>query len=244
MQKSKLKNQRFELKITNFKTFKFCFVILPFAFYLFTFTGCATAPLISPPKPEFAIPGIYHRVERGQTLWRISKIYNVDLDEIVKINRVSDATSIEVGQLIFIPHYQQQPTQQYTPSRYSAEDFIWPLRGKVIATFGQTFSNMINKGINIQPYGVHDVVATRSGKVIFYADDFQGFGKTIIIDHGDGLSSIYARNAQVFIKIGDTVQKGTPIAKAGSAGRDNNVYLHFEIRKGHIPQNPYFYLPR
>ena len=46
------------------------------------------------------------------------------------------------------------------------------------------------------------------------------------------------------IKAGDNVQKGAVIAKAGSAVRDKNIYLHFEIRKGHMPQNPYYYLPR
>jgi murein DD-endopeptidase MepM/ murein hydrolase activator NlpD len=101
---------------------------------------------------------------------------------------------------------------------------------------------MINKGINIQTYGSPNVVASRSGKVVFYDDNFKDFGKTIIIDHGDGFSTVYARNSQVFIKIGDYVQRGTLIAKAGSTDRDKNTYLHFQIRKGYIPQNPYFYL--
>ncbi|MCX5709267.1 MAG: M23 family metallopeptidase, partial [Candidatus Omnitrophica bacterium] len=52
-----------------------------------------------------------------------------------------------------------------------------------------------------------------------------------------------ARNSELFVKAGDNVLKGTLIAKAGSAGRDKNTYLHFEIRKGHVSQNPYFYLP-
>lgn len=203
--------------------------------------GCATTPYVLPPAPPPGLPGTYHRMEKGQTLWRISKVYNVDLDEIVKINHISDVTGIDVGQLIFIPLRQKQQTPSFRPS--FLEDFIWPIRGRVIATFGQTFNNMITKGINIAPYGITDVVASRSGRVTFYADNFKGFGKTIIIDHGDGFSSIYARNSQVFVKPGDNIQKGALIAKAGSAGRDKNIYLHFQIRKGHIPQNPQFYLP-
>lgn len=204
------------------------------------FTGCTPTPYVTTVPPP-GIPGIYHRVEKDQTLWRISKIYAVDLNEIVKINHISDVTNIEVGQLILIPHRQKI---QVVPLRYSSDDFIWPIKGKVITYFGQAFNNMINKGVNIQPYGNLDVVASRRGKVVFYADNFGSFGKTIIIDHGDGLSSIYARNSQVFIKVGDTVDKGTVIAKAGSAGRDRNNYLHFEIRNGHVPENPIFYLPR
>lgn len=186
------------------------------------------------------MPGIYHRVEKGQTLWRISKIYNVDLDEIARTNRIPDATSIEPGQLIFIPSAQKK---QYLSKQTFAEGFSWPLKGRVITSFGQTFNDMINKGINMQRVRSEEVIASRSGKVTFYDSNFENFGKTIIIDHGDGFSTVYAKNSEVFVKIGDYVQRGTVIAKVGSSDRDKNTYLHFEIRKGHIPQNPYFYLP-
>lgn len=207
---------------------------------LLVLSGCATSPYIRPLPPP-SIPGVYHRIEKGQTLWRISKIYDVDLDEIARFNRILDVSSIEVGQQIFIPH-RQKP--RHISIDYTYDDFIWPIRGRVIATFGQNFNNMINKGINIQPYSNLDVVAARQGKVIFYSDNFGRFGKTLIIDHGDGFSTVYARNSQVFVKLGDNIQKGAVIAKASSADRDRNTYLHFEIRKKHLPQNPFFYLPR
>jgi len=202
--------------------------------------GCASTPITPAYKPETTTPGIYHSVAKGQTLWRISQIYNIDLDEIARFNRISDATNIETGQLIFIPRGQKP--QHIPKTAYSSEEFIWPVKGKVLSAFGQTFNNMINKGINIQPAGNTDVVASRSGKVVFYSDNLESFGKTIIIDHNDGFSTVYARNHEVFIKAGDKVQKGSLIARAGSAGRDRATYLHFEVRKKHIPQNPFFYL--
>ena len=235
MQNEKRKTQNYNAKL------KTHFILWLSFFSAFYFAGCATTPYVKPVLTPPGIPGVYHRVEKGQTLWRISKMYNVELEEIVGINHISDATAIEVGQLIFIPRRQiaQAPTV-----KYSSDDFIWPLKGKVISTFGQTFNNIINKGINIQPYGNQDVIAARDGRVVFYADDFGVFGKTLIIDHGDGLSSVYARNSQVFAKVGDGIKKGAVIAKAGTAGRDKNTYLHFEIRKGPAPQNPHYYLPR
>lgn len=206
----------------------------------FLVAGCASAPITPVYKPEITSPGVYHQVVKGQTLWRISQIYNIDLDEIARFNRISDAANIETGQLIFIPHGRKP---QYIPkAAYSSEEFIWPIKGRVISAFGQTSNNMINKGINIQPSGNPDVVASRSGKVVFYADSLESFGKTIIIDHNDGFSTVYARNQEVFIRAGDKVQKGSLIARAGSAGRDKSTYLHFEVRKKHIPQNPFFYL--
>jgi murein DD-endopeptidase MepM/ murein hydrolase activator NlpD len=208
-------------------------LFLVLALYVFNFTGCVPSPYVKPAVPVSGMPGIYHRVEKGQTLWRISKIYDLDLDEIVRVNHIPDAANIEVGQLIFIPSKLTEARSM--PDRHSSvEDFIWPLKGKVTVSFGQPFNNMVNKGINIQSNS-SDVAASRSGKVIFFNEHFGGFGKTIIIDHGDGFSTVYAMNSEVFIKIGDYLQKGDLLGKA------NN--LHFEIRKGHVAQNPLFYLP-
>jgi hypothetical protein len=205
--------------------------------------GCATNVTTHKiaTKPEITAPGIYHRIQKGETLWRISEIYGISLEEILRVNGIPDAAKIEIDQLVFIPQRQKQTP---TYKSYLPEDFIWPFRGKIIARFGETFNNMINKGINIQPYyRTQNIVAVRSGKIVFYSDNLNGLGKTVIIDHGDGLSTVYARNSQVFIKVGDSVQRGAVIAKVGFAGRDKNIYLHFQIRKGHIPQNPLFYLP-
>ncbi|MBM3255201.1 MAG: LysM peptidoglycan-binding domain-containing M23 family metallopeptidase [Candidatus Omnitrophica bacterium] len=201
---------------------------------LLTLLGCASAPLITPVKMDPGMPGIYHRVEKSQTLWRISKIYNLDIDELINVNRLPDATKLEVGQLIFIPQRRQaQASYSYSGS----EDFIWPLKGRVITGFGANSDNTINKGLNIQPRSSSAVLASRSGKVVFRSQDFMSYGKTIIIEHVDGFSTVYARNTELLANLGDQVQKGQAIAKIDSG------YLHFEIRKGYSAQNPYFYLP-
>ncbi|MDD4939957.1 MAG: LysM peptidoglycan-binding domain-containing M23 family metallopeptidase [Candidatus Omnitrophica bacterium] len=211
-------------------------------FYFLSLAGCAVTPYAgSAAKPKITVPGIYHRVERGQTLWRISKTYNVDLDEIAKINRIQDATKIEPGQLIFIPSARKtKPLTAYS----SSEEFEWPLKGRVISGFGQNFDDMTNKGLNIQKARNQEVTASRGGKVVFYDRSFSNFGKTVIIDHGDGFSSVYAKNSEVLVKTGDYVRKGEVIARLGSSpGFGEKAYLHFEIRKGYTAQNPYFYLP-
>lgn len=164
-------------------------------------------------------------------------MYDIDLEELARINRISDASRIEVNQNIFIPHRKKQVRSYGAP-----EDFIWPVKGRVISTFGQTYANMINRGLNIRaPYN-EDVVASRSGKVVFYSEDFSGYGKTLIIEHPDGFLTIYSRNSAVLLKPGEEARKGQVIAKVGRAGRNKEAYLHFEIRKGNLAQNPYFYL--
>jgi murein DD-endopeptidase MepM/ murein hydrolase activator NlpD len=202
--------------------------------------GCAPEPYIRPAVPS-GMPGIYHRVERGQTLWRIAKSYGIDLEELARINHISDTAAIEVGQAVFIPDGRKPVSPPAITA--SSDDFIWPLKGRVISAYGSVRNEMINRGLNIQPGASADVVASRAGRVVFVDNGFGGFGKTLIIDHGDGFSTVYARNAEILVKPGESVPRGALISRAGAAGRDRSTYLHFEIRKGYVSQNPYFYLP-
>ncbi len=215
-----------------------------------TLAGCQTIPSSSGPTlpvaASQAVSGIRHRVEAGQTLWRISKIYNVDIDEIVRLNRISESAPIEIGQVLLIPgglKPQNLSFQTSGPVKSAGDDFIWPLKGKLVAGFGSTYRNLINRGINIQAASGSDVLASRAGRVVFQANRFGNFGKTVIIDHGDGLRSVYSRITDCFVQAGDNVLRGSLIGRTGANGRDKSSYLHFEIRKGALPQNPLFYLP-
>ncbi|MDD2703391.1 MAG: LysM peptidoglycan-binding domain-containing M23 family metallopeptidase [Candidatus Omnitrophica bacterium] len=223
-------------------------VLLIIAAVLPGMNGCETVPSsghLPPPAASTVIPpGLYHRVQKGETLWRIAKMYNTDLDELVKLNHISDVSDIEIGQLIFLPKPAKPVSRNMPVSVVDNEDFIWPLKGKLMVAFGRMHDNILNRGINIQAPENSDVVAARSGTVIFIYDDFLSFGKTIVIDHGDNFSTVYARNSQILVKTGDVIERGTLIAKVGSAGRNKSAYLHFQIRKGSLPQNPVFYLPR
>jgi len=205
--------------------------------------GCATLP----PDTESnlsslaqGVGGVHHRVEAGQTLWRISKLYGVEIDDIIRLNHLSEGSVIEIGQVLLIPG---RLKPQNVPIKSSADDFIWPLRGRVIAGFGSSYDNLINRGINIQAPVGSDILATRSGRVVFFANSFGNYGKTVIIDHGDGLRSVYSRVFEIFVRPGESVTRGTLIARVGTSNRNKNSYFHFEIRKGAMPQNPLFYLP-
>lgn len=219
--------------------------IIQVSFFILILAGCARAPIVSPPKeiaPPFKEePGIYHKVVRGETLWRLSKTYGVELEKIVAANRISDVERIAAGQMLFIPSA-TKPIETKLATNVK-EDFIWPVKGKIILYFGVQKGASPNKGIDIQAREGATVVASRSGKVIFSDDKVKGYGKTLILDHGDELQTLYAHNSEILVKIGDEVKQFTPIAKAGTTGRTKTPYLHFEIRKRHQPQNPFYYLP-
>ncbi|MBU0710136.1 MAG: peptidoglycan DD-metalloendopeptidase family protein [Candidatus Omnitrophica bacterium] len=195
--------------------------------------GCASSQYVKTVSPPPETPGIYHRLERGESLWKISKIYDIDLDRLVKVNRIIDVRKIAAGRLIFIPGRLKEKHQN---TNELSGNFIWPLKGKIITAFGETHDHMVNKGINIKTYSKNHVLASRSGKVVFFNENFNNYGKTIIIDHQDGLMSVYSKNSKVYVKAGDSIKQGTTIA-------ETDTYLHFEIREGSIAKNPLFYLP-
>ncbi|MDD5282039.1 MAG: peptidoglycan DD-metalloendopeptidase family protein [Candidatus Omnitrophica bacterium] len=206
-------------------------------------SGCVSNPTYTGPRAPVSpqlTPGLRHRVEPKQTLWRISRMYNVDIDDILRANNISEDATIEIGQVLIIPNRLKPRVEKVF---FSGDDFIWPLKGKIIAGFGTNYQNLINKGINIQVFADTDILASRSGRVVFYAVNLGNFGRTIIIDHGNGLRSVYSRASEFFVRPGESVQRGALIGRINSTVKGKNNYFHFEIRKGAMPQNPLFYLP-
>lgn len=167
-------------------------------------------------------------------------MYNVEIDDILRVNNISEGATIEIGQMLLIPNRSKPQSEAVFSGN---DDFIWPLKGKILSAFGSNYQNLINRGINIQISAEADILASRAGKVVFYADNFGNFGRTLIIDHGNGLRSIYSRASEFFVRPGESVQRGALIGRIGQAPGGKNSYLHFEIRKGVMPQNPLFYLP-
>ena len=219
--------------------FKKILSLLATCYSLLFLAACAT--ITYPPlSPRPKISGVYHRVEKGQTLWRISQAYNIDIQKIVQINRLSDASKIDKGQLLFIPSATETIDVDALTEK---QGFIWPLKRKVIVFYGTKKNNVKQKGINIRGRQGEKVIAARSGRISFCSDYVKGYGKLIIIDHSDKFQTIYAHNYQNLVKQGDEVKQGTVIAKVGSTGRVSAPQLHFEIRKDSCPKNPFYYLP-
>ena len=65
----------------------------------------------------------------------------------------------------------------------------------------------------------------------------------IVLDHGNGVQTLYAHLSRFFVNAGDSVGQGTVIGHVGSTGNSTGAHLHFEVIRGGIPQNPYNYLP-
>lgn len=125
---------------------------------------------------------------------------------------------------------------------------LWPCEGEISSTFGWRDSPFggrnegFHDGIDIANYSGTEVVAAGDGRVIF-AGWKPVYGRTIVIDHGEGLTTKYAHNSSLSVEEGDRIKKGQLIAKMGSSGRSTGPHLHFTVLKGDDPVDPLIYLP-
>ncbi len=104
-----------------------------------------------------------------------------------------------------------------------------------------TGENELHKGVDLKATMNTDVVAAASGTVIV-AGQRSGYGNTVIIDHGDGTSTLYAHNTTLSVNVGDEVKRGQVIAKAGTTGYSTGVHVHFEVRVNGMAVDPMPYL--
>ena len=152
-----------------------------------------------------------------------------------------------------IARYQQQSSgnggsdspQYYTPSGGS---FMWPAtQGSSISSyFGPRTSptpgaSTYHKGIDIPCPSGSDIVASAAGTVVI-SQYSSSAGYYIMIDHGNGISTVYMHNSQLLVSVGQSVEQGQVIAKAGSTGYSTNPHCHFGIMINGTYVNPLDYL--
>ncbi|MFA6610362.1 MAG: M23 family metallopeptidase [Candidatus Omnitrophota bacterium] len=216
-------------------------------------SGCATTRSSSTFTEIHDIrgSGLYHTVKSGETLWNISKRYNLDVDALMNANSLKDSGVLEKGQVLLIP-VSREPKQASrvkaasyvtrTSASSSKDSFVWPVKGKVISAFGSKVDKTKNKGLDISASEGSDVHASKSGVVVYCDDKLKGFGKTVIIDHGDNYQTVYAYNSEILVNVGDSVKRNDVIARVGKTGRAKTPSLHFEVRKNGESRNPNYYL--
>lgn len=139
---------------------------------------------------------------------------------------------------------------QMTSSGYASVTgsgaMIWPLDGPITSEFGWRThpifgTQRYHSGLDIGgDYGL-PIVAAASGTVI-HSGWISGYGYTVIIDHGGGITTLYGHNSSLSVDVGDVVSQGQTIALCGSTGNSTGPHCHFEVRENGEPVSPYGYL--
>lgn len=119
----------------------------------------------------------------------------------------------------------------------------WPVQGVITLEFAQSSGYQVfHTGIDIANNLGTPISPLMQGKVVYAGEIFWGYGKHIIIDHGDNITSLYGHLDKIYVFEGQEVKIGDEIGKMGSTGWSTGSHLHFESRVYGIPVNPRVFL--
>lgn len=200
------------------------------------------------------VTGMAHKVEKGDTIESIAKKYGLPSSQPIidfPFNTfTNDETfALAIGQTIIVPngvkpqagqYYAQAIPVQITPNAGSVVAsglFVWPTQG--IITQGYYW---YHPGVDIANPAAPNILAADAGTIVAEGWDSTGYGNRIIIDHGNGMQTLYAHMSAFYVTLGQTVSRGAAIGRMGSTGHSTGTHLHFEIRQNGLRLNPLNYL--
>jgi murein DD-endopeptidase MepM/ murein hydrolase activator NlpD len=181
---------------------------------------------------------LVYTVQKGDILSKIAKQFGVTVNEIAKVNGIVNPNILYIGQELVIPGGQNavqvssntnntRLRSASTVNRGTISNFLWPVQGRISSPYGPR-SNGFHHGLDIAAPQSTPIKAARGG-VVEFAGWLNVYGRTVIINHGNGYQTLYAHNSSIAVKEGQSVNAGQTIAKIGSTGNATGPHVHFEI---------------
>jgi len=207
---------------------------------------------IKPDQKLTVLPtsGLSHTVKSGDTVSAIAKKYQAEADDIIVFNKLADASDITNGEKLIIPNGVKPAEVQkvYKPSgsifknittpapAETGSKLLWPLTShRMTQYFGWRHA-----GIDIGDHVGNPIYAADNGKVE-RAGWNTGYGYNLVIDHGNGIKTLYGHASKLLVTAGQTVSRGQLIAEIGSTGWSTGPHLHFEVIVSGSKVNPLNY---
>lgn len=192
------------------------------------------------------VDGLSHKVKKDETVTKLAKTYKVEKETITKQNQLESDT-LTVNTIIIIPGAKKSaPVYRRTTAPTSIANYsgpkangrlIWPTAGKITQKYHSR-----HRAVDIANSSKGSIYAAAGGKVIKAATGWNGgYGNMVIIDHGDGMETLYAHNEKLYVKVGQYVEQGDTIAWMGNSGRvygKTGIHVHFEVRIKGVKYNP------
>jgi murein DD-endopeptidase MepM/ murein hydrolase activator NlpD len=200
------------------------------------------------------VDGVLHVVQPGETMSDLADEYGVEMQKIVEYtgNGLASADdTLTVGRELVIPGGTRAfatASADYSSSAYSVAvpdnapqgsgNFSWPAAGYVSQGYWGG-----HPAIDIAGWVGSPVTAADGGYVVLAGGGWNGgYGNHVIIDHGNGFTTLYAHLNSIFVSPGMTVSKGQQLGTMGNTGNSTGPHLHLEVRYGGVPYNPGNYL--
>jgi LysM repeat protein len=187
------------------------------------------------------ISGIRYTVKKGDTIAGIAKTYKAELSDILAFNEITAGSTLTTGQVVIIPNGVEAAPVAPTPTTSK-------LRASGGVDLGGFFLYPVPNGIRTQ--GLHGyngidigaktgtpILAAASGTVIVSRNFGYngGYGQYVVIQHANGVQTLYAHMSQNAVTVGDIVSQAQVIGYVGATGRSTGAHLHFEVRGAKNP---------
>jgi murein DD-endopeptidase MepM/ murein hydrolase activator NlpD len=130
--------------------------------------------------------------------------------------------------------------------RLASAPTLWPVQGRITGSFGERtdpFSGegAFHRGVDISSEIGTRIIAPADG-VVMFADVMNGYGRAVMVDHGNGISTLYGHLSAFAVSQGQQVHRGDTVGYVGQSGRSTGPHLHYEVRIFNTPVNPHKYL--
>ncbi|MFM5932130.1 MAG: peptidoglycan DD-metalloendopeptidase family protein [Novosphingobium sp.] len=203
-----------------------------------------------------------HTVEAGETGFAIALQYGVPWEAIATANGLNHKAPVKAGTKLAIPTITAAPAA--TPSQpaatapaatksadskpsisvaANAPRFAWPAPGKLLRGFTPNSGRNPHTGIDLAGEMGSAVRAVGAGRVVYAGYEPKKFGNLVVIDHGKGWHTAYAKLQKVTVKKGDRAKAGERVGLLGNTGETPRTELHFEVRRYNLPIDPELVLP-
>ncbi len=207
--------------------------------------------------------GITYTLKQGDTMESILNKYKIAEEDFLDANNIESFDDLDVGATVIIPLESvtmpaaPKPASKFTNTQTGKValkqatapaglldgpvDFMWPTPVRSIT---QGFSSR-HTGLDISDSKMEAIYAAADGFIEISGYQANGYGNTIVINHGSGFKTRYGHASELYVQAGDMVKKGQLIAKQGRTGRvrgATGIHLHFEILRNGVRANPLNYI--
>jgi murein DD-endopeptidase MepM/ murein hydrolase activator NlpD len=141
-----------------------------------------------------------------------------------------------------VAEVQKSDSGEDAPDESGIGKFRWPVRGAVIAGYGQNVDGARNPGIDISVPEGTQIKAAENGVVIYSGAGLKDLGNTVLVRHDNGTVTVYGNASELKVKRGDKVTRGQTVALSGMTGGAKRPKVHFEVRQNSAAVNPMTFL--
>ncbi|TDX46483.1 murein DD-endopeptidase MepM/ murein hydrolase activator NlpD [Orenia marismortui] len=190
---------------------------------------------------------INYRIKPTDNLYQVAEKFKINIEVLKKINNISYKNITKI-KILRIPI--RITESKFNSNKFTKSDIlnrlVAPVKIKVSSEFGYRKhpiykKRILHKGLDLVVAKGTKVKAIQKG-IILYSGWIRGYGKTLTIDHGNGIVSLYAHNSKLLVSKGDKILAGEVISLSGNSGRSTGPHLHLGIYINNKAVDPLQYL--